>query len=160
LGDLLQECTRIPAYISDSQGCRFLLYVSRTVLADKGIEVRLALVGSYMTALDMAGVSVTLMHVDEAAEKLLRAPTMAPAWPSSVPTPTLAKPRGALSERSRHVARAAQGEDIAERGEEGPAAARIKAVIQACAEACIKAEPEITRQDEKVAYHMPRLPRI
>ncbi|NXA13688.1 TKFC cyclase, partial [Sapayoa aenigma] len=48
----------------------------------RGIRVARALVGSFMTALEMAGVSLTLMVVDEELLGLVDAKTTAMAWPN------------------------------------------------------------------------------
>ncbi|QCB52481.1 dihydroxyacetone kinase subunit DhaK [Rhodococcus sp. PAMC28707] len=52
-------------------------------LSDKGITVTRALVGSFVTALNMAGASITLVHVDEEILQLWDAPTSAPGWPNA-----------------------------------------------------------------------------
>ncbi|NXL24814.1 TKFC cyclase, partial [Setophaga kirtlandii] len=51
-------------------------------LENQGIRIARALVGSFMTAMEMAGVSLTLMLVDEELLKLIDAKTMAMAWPN------------------------------------------------------------------------------
>ncbi|MEJ6550751.1 dihydroxyacetone kinase family protein [Corynebacterium sp. USCH3] len=53
-------------------------------LADKGVSVRRSMVGSYVTSVNMAGVSLTLTSVGDATEELvelLDAATDAPDWP-------------------------------------------------------------------------------
>ena len=50
------------------------------VLADKGIIVKKTLVGNFMTSLDMAGFSVTLLKLDDELEALLNAPADTPAF--------------------------------------------------------------------------------
>ncbi|KAJ7395056.1 Triokinase/FMN cyclase [Pitangus sulphuratus] len=54
-------------------------------LESRGIRIARALVGCFMTALEMAGVSLTLMVVDEELLRLIDAKTMAMAWPN-IPT--------------------------------------------------------------------------
>ncbi|NXM65562.1 TKFC cyclase, partial [Serilophus lunatus] len=51
-------------------------------LESRGIRVARALLGSFMTALEMAGVSLTLMVVDEELLGLVDAKTTAMAWPN------------------------------------------------------------------------------
>ena len=56
-------------------------------------------VGSFMTALDMTGFSITLCQVDSARLARIDAPTGAPAWPVvartvSVPIPVPSSPLG------------------------------------------------------------------
>ncbi|MGB3773161.1 MAG: dihydroxyacetone kinase subunit DhaL [Rhodococcus sp. (in: high G+C Gram-positive bacteria)] len=52
-------------------------------LAAHGIVVRRTLVGSFVTAFDMAGVSLTAVRCDDAVIELWDAPTEAPAWPNA-----------------------------------------------------------------------------
>jgi dihydroxyacetone kinase-like protein len=50
------------------------------VLADKGIVVAKTLVGNYMTSLEMAGFSISLLKLDDELEALLNAPADTPAF--------------------------------------------------------------------------------
>ncbi|MGA9872474.1 MAG: dihydroxyacetone kinase family protein [Rhodococcus sp. (in: high G+C Gram-positive bacteria)] len=52
-------------------------------LSDKGIEIARALVGTFVTALNMGGASITLVRVDDEILRLWDAPTDAPAWPNA-----------------------------------------------------------------------------
>ena len=56
-------------------------------LHSKSIQVDKVLSGTFMTALEMAGVSITmlLLEKDDVNLKLLEAPTAAPAWPNVLP---------------------------------------------------------------------------
>ncbi|NWI07675.1 TKFC cyclase, partial [Tichodroma muraria] len=56
-------------------------------LENRGICITRALVGSFMTALEMAGVSLTLMLVDEELVRLIDAKTTAMAWPNILAGP-------------------------------------------------------------------------
>lgn len=56
-------------------------------LDQRGIRVRRGLVGSFVTSVNMHGVSLTLAPVDEEILELLDAPTAAPAWPQMVCDP-------------------------------------------------------------------------
>ncbi|XP_075611669.1 triokinase/FMN cyclase isoform X1 [Balearica regulorum gibbericeps] len=56
-------------------------------LESRGIRIARALVGSFMTALEMAGVSLTLMLVDEELVGLIDAETTAMAWPNLAAAP-------------------------------------------------------------------------
>lgn len=51
------------------------------LLEGRGVKVARALVGTFMSALEMRGVSLTLMLVDEPLLKLIDAETTAKAWP-------------------------------------------------------------------------------
>ncbi|SFF91371.1 dihydroxyacetone kinase DhaK subunit [Halobacillus alkaliphilus] len=60
-----------------------LYIVNRKVqehLQEKGINVYKTYVGNYMTSLEMAGCSVTLLKVDEELKELLNQPSKAPAF--------------------------------------------------------------------------------
>jgi dihydroxyacetone kinase-like protein len=54
---------------------RFILYrgVNR-FLAEKGIKVGISLVGEFMTSLEMAGASVSLLRLDDELKNLMAAP--------------------------------------------------------------------------------------
>jgi len=49
-------------------------------LADKGLKVVQTYVGEYMTSLEMAGFSISVLRLDDELKSLLTAPTTAPAW--------------------------------------------------------------------------------
>ncbi|GAB4842758.1 hypothetical protein Ancab_012733 [Ancistrocladus abbreviatus] len=51
---------------------------------EHGLAVDRVYTGSFMTSLDMAGFSISVMKVDEAILRHLDAPTKAPAWPVGV----------------------------------------------------------------------------
>ncbi|WP_415972482.1 dihydroxyacetone kinase subunit DhaL [Rhodococcus sp. 077-4] len=51
-------------------------------LHGKGIEISRSLVGSFVTALDMGGASITLVRADDELLELWDAPTDAPGWPN------------------------------------------------------------------------------
>ena len=50
------------------------------ILSSKGIQVYKSFVGNYMTSLEMAGCSITLLKLDEELKVLLDAPADAPAF--------------------------------------------------------------------------------
>jgi phosphoenolpyruvate---glycerone phosphotransferase subunit DhaK len=52
--------------------------VSR-ILSGRGVQIARSLVGSYITSLDMAGTSVTLLRVDDDLLSLWDAPVRTPA---------------------------------------------------------------------------------
>jgi dihydroxyacetone kinase-like protein len=51
----------------------------RKILAGHGVQIARSLVGSYITSLDMAGTSVTLLRVDDELLSLWDAPVRTPA---------------------------------------------------------------------------------
>ena len=52
-------------------------------LRSRHIAVRRVFAGTFMTSLEMAGVSLSLLRVDHERLRLLDAPTTAPAWPNA-----------------------------------------------------------------------------
>lgn len=137
-------------------GCGHLRWVelpqSLRPHAEKEVEVERAAVGTFISSLDMAGVSLSVMRVTDDLLALLDAPTDAPAWPRALPKPNLNKPLQPLSAHSRMAAEhvEADGAALAAGGELSDAARRVRCVLRCCANACIAAEPELTKQDEKV----------
>ncbi|NJR41998.1 MAG: DAK2 domain-containing protein [Akkermansiaceae bacterium] len=116
--------------------------------ADKGLNVTRMLVGTFVSSLDMAGVSISVMHATDSICTLLDAPTEAPAWPRSIARPQI-KGLAPLSEHSTMAAREAL--DLAPVTEPGRTSAEchlLIRVLQCCAKACIAAEAELTRQDK------------
>jgi dihydroxyacetone kinase len=107
------------------------------------IEVALVQVGTFLTALEMPGCSLSLMRLDEARRERLLAPASAAAW--SVPTHPVAV---APSVQARTVTQAALAA--------GPAwtstghSARFAGVIRAVTAALQKAEHELTDLDSVV----------
>ncbi|XP_021491728.1 triokinase/FMN cyclase [Meriones unguiculatus] len=63
------------------------------LLEDRGVQVARALVGTFMSALEMPGVSLTLMLVDEPMLKLIDADTTATAWPHLAKVPVTRRKR-------------------------------------------------------------------
>ncbi len=61
-------------------------------LSKRGVTVARAFVGNYMTSIDMAGASLSLLKLDEELEELLNAPSDAPAFKVSGPVPAAAMP--------------------------------------------------------------------
>ncbi|WP_201713077.1 dihydroxyacetone kinase subunit DhaK [Rossellomorea arthrocnemi] len=57
------------------------------ILADKKIAINRAFVGNYMTSIDMAGVSLTVMKLDEELKTLLSSESTAPAFRVDGPVP-------------------------------------------------------------------------
>lgn len=60
-----------------------LFVVNQTVagiLKEEGLDVRRTIVGEYMTSLEMAGCSVTVLKLDGELEELLEAPALTAAW--------------------------------------------------------------------------------
>ena len=79
----LERGTRVISFLNGLGGTplleQYVMYheVSR-ILGDRGIEVARSLVGSYITSLEMAGVTLTLLEVDDAMLSLWDAPVSTP----------------------------------------------------------------------------------
>ncbi len=61
-------------------------------LGERGIEVARSLVGRFVTALDMAGASLTVVPLDDELIALWDAPTTAPGWPNAATAPSYLDP--------------------------------------------------------------------
>ena len=106
-------------------------------LSDKGIEIARSLVGSFVTALNMGGASITLVRADEEMLALWDAPTDAPGWPN-------ASSRGAKA--------------VGERGDFGPSyeptdsgenSTFVSEWIGSWAQRVLDEEPALTELDRK-----------
>lgn len=53
---------------------------AKNILAEEGIELAFTKVGNYMTSLDMAGASITMIKLDDERTRLLQAPVYTIAW--------------------------------------------------------------------------------
>jgi triose/dihydroxyacetone kinase / FAD-AMP lyase (cyclizing) len=110
------------------------------VLDSAGVQVERIFSGTFVSSLDMAGISISLMRVDDQTLKLLDAATSAPAWPRTYtarPTPI----------RDRIVALpASECEEVAREPEtvEGKRLARI---VSAACHAIIEADSKLTELD-------------
>jgi dihydroxyacetone kinase len=105
-------------------------------LGARGITVERIWAGNFLTALDMAGASLSILPVDDDLLAALDAPTTAPAWPRTAPVtspgvveapPGQAPPRGELA-----------GDDPVRRS------------LEAVAEALISVRDELTALDREV----------
>lgn len=114
-------------------------------LRARGIRVERAWAGEFLTALEMAGCSLSVLRVDDARLRLLDAPAGAPAWPGG----GVIRPEGA-----RRVAPGAvlggtgQADGVQDAGGAVPEAFRD--AVRAVAEALRAAEPRLTALDQAV----------
>ncbi|NWY43398.1 TKFC cyclase, partial [Sylvia atricapilla] len=92
-------------------------------LENRGISIARALVGSFMTALEMAGVSLTLMLVDEELVRLIDAKTTAMAWPNLLAGP-------ATTRREEIPAPVEGPRKPQEETGTGPGSARVQRVLE------------------------------
>ncbi|XP_065541045.1 triokinase/FMN cyclase-like isoform X1 [Lathamus discolor] len=92
-------------------------------LERRGISIARALVGSFMTALEMAGVSLTLMLVEEELVGLIDAKTTAMAWPNLATAPV-------TSQRQELLAPKEGAGTTRHETSSGPGAARVQRVLE------------------------------
>lgn len=108
-----------------------------------GLRVQRLLVGSFLTAIEMAGCSITLATASDPVLERLSAPTEAPAWLPPL-TPTDGSNAVAVPKFAAALA-----------GEAGPLAdpatrQTFEAAVRSASKALIEAEPMLTALDAKV----------
>ena len=103
-----------------------------------GIQVERAWCGSFLTALEMAGCSVSLMRLDAGRMARLDAPATAPAWPGSGVPARLHRPRASAPTPPAPPLPATARDP------------RVDRVLHAVAAALRDAEPVLTRMDQAV----------
>uniref|UniRef100_A0A8C3K191 Triokinase/FMN cyclase n=1 Tax=Calidris pygmaea TaxID=425635 RepID=A0A8C3K191_9CHAR len=109
-------------------------------LESRGVRIARALVGSFMTALEMAGVSLTLLLVDEELVGLIDADTTAMAWPNLAPAP-------ATSQREEVPApKEGQGTTQHETST-GPGTARAQKVLEGVCSTLLAMEDQLNELD-------------
>ncbi|KAM9278181.1 triokinase/FMN cyclase [Morus bassanus] len=109
-------------------------------LESRGIQVVRALVGSFMTALEMAGVSLTLMLVNEELVGLIDAETTAMAWPNLAAAP-------ATSHR-QEIPAPKEGPGTAQcETSTGPDAARVQLVLERVCGALLNMQDKLNELD-------------
>jgi dihydroxyacetone kinase len=112
-----------------------------TALECRGISVERVYAGTFMSSLDAAGISVSVMRVDEERLRLLDAPTSAPAWPR------------ASTERRLPLAARTIGPQPGTRPTGArplPISSELRQTIEAACEAIITAADSLTELDRAV----------
>jgi dihydroxyacetone kinase len=112
------------------------------VLERRGLRVERAYCGTFLSALEMAGVSLSVLPVDDTRLARLDAPTDAPAWPNAAARP-----------RSRTTTTAASVTPARERIAQPPQTARgrrLDGAIRAWCRALVEAAPRLTELDRAV----------
>jgi triose/dihydroxyacetone kinase / FAD-AMP lyase (cyclizing) len=108
-------------------------------LSASGLTVERVFAGTFLSSLDMAGVSISVLGLTDERMRWLDAPTTAPAWPNvSAQPPGSAVP--AAPEQGQNLS-AARGGAKSERGE------KVKGAIEAACQALIASEPALTELD-------------
>lgn len=116
-----------------------LAIVARSAVARleaKGIVVERAWAGTFLSALDMPGFSLSVMEVDDAALSLIDAPTEAGAWP-----------RGGAVNRKRVLPSANAEKTVVSANKMTAAGERLRSGAERAARALIAAEPRLTQLD-------------
>jgi dihydroxyacetone kinase len=110
-------------------------------LENKGFKVERIYAGTFLSSLDMAGVSISVLGIDDERLGWLDADTSAPAWPNaSKRSPGQADARIAIA------GDAAAGPSI-HRGAQTETGRRVKEAIVSACRALIDAEVELTEMD-------------
>ena len=110
-------------------------------------QVQRVYCGPFMTSLDMAGISLTLLRATAEQLQLLDAATAAPGWPAAPAVYTPGKVPAALPASSASSAVAA---GAAAAGAAGSAqGAAVAAAVQAAAQALVAAAEELDVLDAK-----------
>ncbi|EPR22408.1 dihydroxyacetone kinase [Agrobacterium sp. TS43] len=116
-----------------------LAVVARSAVARleaKGVVVERAWAGTFLSALDMPGFSLSVMHVDDAMLNLMDAPTDAGAWP-----------RGGAVNRNRVLPSADVKKSETVETRITAAGERLRSAAERVARALIVAEPKLTQLD-------------
>lgn len=110
-------------------------------LRKRKIVVERVWCGTFLSAIDMAGCSISILPVDAAVLSRLDAPTLAPAWVPAPPMPDFPTPIRIHARAPSVVAEAVSG---------GERNAEMEAVLQRVAGALLQAEEELTAMDQAV----------
>ncbi|KAF9618405.1 hypothetical protein IFM89_001128 [Coptis chinensis] len=114
---------------------------------EHGLAVDRVYTGSFMTSLDMAGFSISIMRADEAILQRLDAPTRAPYWPVSVEgdrPPTKLPVPIPISRSTKNDEVSIRPQELSEQGH------ILEVVIEAAASALINLKDSLNDWDGKV----------
>jgi dihydroxyacetone kinase len=115
------------------------------VLESRGAVVERAYLGTFLSALDMAGVSLSVLSVDDDQLAHLDAPTDAPAWPNAAARPRQrASPSEGLPQSSSPALPPAPG------GPHTPVGLALESAILTATRALIESAPRLTELDQRV----------
>jgi dihydroxyacetone kinase len=110
-------------------------------LESKGFTVERIYAGTFLSSLDMAGVSISVLGVDDERLRWLDAATTAPAWPNVM------KQRPGRPEAQIAAKDSAKASSPTGNGTQSEAGRRAKLAIEAACRALIDAEGELTELD-------------
>jgi dihydroxyacetone kinase len=112
------------------------------VLEGRGIAVERAYLGTFLSALEMGGMSLSVLPVDDARLACLDATTDAPAWPNAASRPRRrAAPPGEALPQSRPASPTRP---------QTPAGKALETAILAVTQSLIDAAPRLTEMDQAV----------
>ncbi len=113
------------------------------VLEGRGFVVERAYVGTFLSALEMAGVSLSVLPVDDETLSRLDAPTDAPAWPNAASRPRTRRPAVAEVPPTPSAA-PAPGRPKTRIGE------AVEKALRSASRALIDQAPSLTQLDQAV----------
>ncbi|XP_032632291.1 triokinase/FMN cyclase isoform X1 [Chelonoidis abingdonii] len=108
-------------------------------LEDRGVRIARALVGAFMTALEMAGVSLTLLLADDELVGLIDAKTTAVAWPNLARVP--------VTGRSRVLAAPEEGPTVEEPVPAGAASPQVRLILERVCSTLLGLQEELNELD-------------
>jgi dihydroxyacetone kinase len=108
-------------------------------LAGKGVTVERIYAGTFLSSLDMAGISISVLGLNQDRLRWLDAPTTAPAWPNA------AKQRP--GDPARQIAVEVSTSVSSGSGAQTEAGRKTKQAIDAACQALLAAENELTEMD-------------
>jgi dihydroxyacetone kinase len=108
-------------------------------LAAKGLTVERIYAGTLLSSLDMAGISISVLGVNEDRLRWLDAPTTAPAWPNAAKQ----RPGNPTQQVAVEVSAAVNSAS----GAQTEAGRKTKQAIEAACQALLAAEDELTEMD-------------
>jgi dihydroxyacetone kinase len=110
-------------------------------LESKGYTIERIYAGTFLSSLDMAGISISVLGVNDEWLGWLDAPTTAPAWPN-VPKARPGKAEARIATETRAKVNRSVGE-----GARTDAGRTLERAIRAACQALIEAEEELTEMD-------------
>jgi triose/dihydroxyacetone kinase / FAD-AMP lyase (cyclizing) len=108
-------------------------------LQTSGFTVERLYAGTFLSSLDMAGISISLIGLTDDRLRWLDAPTTAPAWPNAPKQPP-GTPQAQLAPQPTQTTSTTDGAQT-------PTGRKTKQAIEAACKALIAAEPELTELD-------------
>jgi dihydroxyacetone kinase len=114
------------------------------VLEGRGVAVERAYLGTFLSALDMAGVSLSVLPVDDERLSFLDAATDAPAWPNAAARPRRRNESPEATTLSGSAAPAAPSRP------QTPVGIALESAILTATRALIAAAPHLTEMDQAV----------